>query len=150
MHVSHSIWSLSSDSSCKLWLSGWWHWGTSWSGRLFMHSQTTMLLLCRSQGWKERVRFLRDIAQLSGVPAIFSHSNVVSWMVYGTRCIQLLWSGYLRNSSSRMASARRPRTSFRPVTKSTEGGTDREEDAGEKSKQRVRTEILNHSVACNR
>ena len=41
-----------------------------------------------------------------------------------------------------MASARRPRTSFRPVTKSTEGGTDREDDAGEKNKQRVRTEIL--------
>ena len=41
-----------------------------------------------------------------------------------------------------MASARRPRTSFRPVSKSTEGGTDREEDAGEKNKQRVRTEIL--------
>ena len=41
-----------------------------------------------------------------------------------------------------MASARRPRTSFRPVIKSTEGGTDREEDAGEKSKQRVRTEIF--------
>lgn len=53
-------------------------------------------------------------------------------------CIQCLWSGGLREfNSTKMASARRPRTSSKPATKLA-GGLDRDEDGGEKSKQRVR------------